>query len=724
MSEPAVDTPAALAERVHRNRLIAGALALAGVVVVCYAALLGNGFIHADLENIVTNESLQKMLNWRTSLGERTWWEGLAELGEAFPGDTPFLVWLSYGFNFLFSTEEPVGYLATNLLLLGFNVLILYFLVHGTLHQQSGRETSEGWDEVVAAATIALLFALHPLQAGVVGYVSARPSLISTALVLGGLSLFRIGLREALASGGSRLGRVLATICALIVLGVCALSGTPPLLLAALVPIYDWAFVAGVVDRGNPHRLRTRAIFYAVLAAGTAFAFVAQARIEGFTGVPGAATEGYGVLATHAVAMWRYLALLLWPVDLAIDHLFATWDSFFAPAPLFALGGHALYLGVAGWLAMRNRHRLAGSLLALWLSLLAITGTVPLAEPLVEHRALIVLPWFVAALSALWRWVAARSTQPILWRWAPLIVLLVLGTLSIARVITWQTPRGIWEEARATDPENPRPWFQLGVLAMSAGDDRAALDLFADALRRDADFAPAAINRGVLLLERGDLENAERNFRRALEAEPGSVPALYNLAETLEKRGALDEALEIARRLRKQEPTHGAFAELEGRILARLGRIDDALARYEFALAQGGAGERQELMRRTAYLAYQHGDTERARKWFERAIRDYPQVAENWFNLGVFNEQQEEIHEAISSYRRALVIDPAFAKAHFNLARLLEIEGECDEAGRHYRVAALYAPEYRAPWEAFRAGREAGERCPARGPFGGALPLP
>ena len=74
------------------------------------------------------------------------------------------------------------------------------------------------------------------------------------------------------------------------------------------------------------------------------------------------------------------------------------------------------------------------------------------------------------------------------------------------------------------------------------------------------------------------------------------------------------------------------------------------------------------------------------------AREDEPKTAEAWYEQGLALEYEEEVEEAMASYRRALELDANLPDAHLNLGRLLHERGEAAEAERHYRLALAARP--------------------------------
>ena len=79
---------------------------------------------------------------------------------------------------------------------------------------------------------------------------------------------------------------------------------------------------------------------------------------------------------------------------------------------------------------------------------------------------------------------------------------------------------------------------------------------------------------------------------------------------------------------------------------------------------------------------------------FRKMLSFDPRIAELHFNLGVILSQIGETKEAVASYRRALQLKPNFTVAHFNLGTLLQAQGLLQEAALHYQKAVDIEPGF------------------------------
>ena len=140
------------------------------------------------------------------------------------------------------------------------------------------------------------------------------------------------------------------------------------------------------------------------------------------------------------------------------------------------------------------------------------------------------------------------------------------------------------EQAAALNPNLPFVHMNLGVAYMRAGADERAEAEFRRDLELEPDLADTYGQLGVLYSRMQKDEDAEKSYREALARNGRMADSYAGLAKIYQKQQKLDQALKMIDAAMHLAPdiTGGHF--LRGRILAQLGRANEAKA--EFALAQ------------------------------------------------------------------------------------------------------------------------------------------
>jgi len=195
------------------------------------------------------------------------------------------------------------------------------------------------------------------------------------------------------------------------------------------------------------------------------------------------------------------------------------------------------------------------------------------------------------ALAAEWIW---RSR----WRWpgAVLAVLLLLP-LTRARAGLYRTPDGVWRDAVLHSPRSSLARANDGFFLLKSGKPAEAAEEFREAIRLKPDFEDAHANLGAALLELGREDEAVTELETALAYQPDHVAAHTLLGRVLLRRGRYAEAAGHFLAVIRLRPSDASAYNDLGACLGALGRPAEAARAFEQALAlrPDDAGARENL---------------------------------------------------------------------------------------------------------------------------------
>jgi predicted O-linked N-acetylglucosamine transferase (SPINDLY family) len=161
---------------------------------------------------------------------------------------------------------------------------------------------------------------------------------------------------------------------------------------------------------------------------------------------------------------------------------------------------------------------------------------------------------------------------------------------------------------------------------------------------------------GVVHLQRGEHIAALRNIDAALKTNPRIAAAHNNRGTALAALGRLDEAAAAYERAVALTPDYVDALVNRGNTLKDLDRLDEALACYNKAIA---------LSPRHAMASMKRGNVlqglrrdEEAVASYDRAIAIAPELVDAWHNRGVALARLDRLAEAVASYDRTMELDP------------------------------------------------------------------
>jgi tetratricopeptide (TPR) repeat protein len=244
-----------------------------------------------------------------------------------------------------------------------------------------------------------------------------------------------------------------------------------------------------------------------------------------------------------------------------------------------------------------------------------------------------------------------------------------------------------------------------GWAFLQSGDLKTAEHEFTAALKNDARFTPAVAALGYLDLARKDAKTALSRFDKALAERPEDVgtlagrgQALLALDRTADAIAAFEAALALDSSLidvrRRVDVLKFRTLEREiadARQAAGAGRLDDAAARYERAIA--AQPDSPFLYRELAAIERRQDKTDAALEHFRQAVALDPSDARSLVQIGDILDARGELDESIAAYEKAVELEPA-----------PEVEKKLADARDRAALATLPA-EFRAIDEASQVTR-------------------
>jgi len=681
-----------------RVRLTRGSAALlaAAVGFAVFAPTLGHQFVWDDRATVLHNREIRSLANAPAFFSGHAFSGAADELRDIQVIEYYRPVWvLSLALNHAMWGDRPFGYHLINVLLHALAAGLTAWLVF------------ELAGSALAAALAGVLFAVHPVHAEAVAWVSARNELLLCVFILlAFIAYLRLRRGAGTAAGVACFG----------FFALALLSKESAVLFPAIVLLYEWtvrgsgtirrpgaAKGAGRMPGGgarapgggtrtpdagarapgappSPWPRYAPALALAVLAA--AF-LVLRARIVS----PLPVHDPLAVrLATAPGLVLANLRLLLVPIGLRVLHDWApvtTWAAALLPAAI--LSGLLALLP----LAFRRDPQLGFGLGWILIALLPVSGLPALLQPTPLAERYLYLPsvgWAIAAGSLI-----ARARKPALARAAALLLAASFAAAAVMQSRPWRDELTLATRMCRDAPRSALAHSSLGLATYRLARWPDAAREFATA----AGLAPADpwsfYYLGASLRRAGSIEPAERALRAALGRGMRYAPARLELGETLEQAGRLEEAERECRAAIAMDSSLVEAHAALGRVLYAERRFDEAERAYRAALALRPDDARTRTNLGGLYMA--QGRWDEAITELERARAADPGLAEAHFNLGSALLARRRLAEAEAALRAGLALEPQAADERLALARVLLALGRPDEAAPEVEQALRSAPE-------------------------------
>jgi protein O-mannosyl-transferase len=537
--------------RVDWQTLAIGAV-LAISVIVAYGRTLSVPLLFDDNPSIENNPTIR-------------------HLGNAFlppPGSTvsgrPILN-LSLAIDYAISGTAVWSYHATNLAI----HILAGLTLMGVLRRTLGSRTSVS--ALAIAFSIALLWALHPLQTEAVTYISQRAESLMGLFYLLTVYCFIRGISPD--ARFQHLWFVLCCVSCLLGMATKEVMVSVPL----IVLVYDRTFVAGCFREA----IRRRWPVYSALSATWIILLLLVYYNSSRSEIPtsGSSIVWWRYALTQLPAVSHYIRLCFWPYPLIFDY------GTTLVAPSIAILPYGLFiLGLASATVWALAKRPAAGFLGIaFFAILAPSSSVVpvVGETMADYRMYLPsISVVILVVLGIYR-LPRRVAFPLC-----LILAAVLFGATLERNEVYRSYESVWRDTVARRADNERAHNNLGIAFLNdAGRLDDAIAEFRESLRLNGEYVEARNNLGFALeMAPGRLNDAVAQFEEVIRQKPDYADAHYNLGNTLDSLGRTTEAIAQYREALRLRPDFVAAHCNLGLSLSTLGRAQDAIAEYNQAL--------------------------------------------------------------------------------------------------------------------------------------------
>jgi tetratricopeptide (TPR) repeat protein len=655
-------------------------LAVAFIVLACFASALGNEFVNWDDQLNLTENPHYRGL----SLHHLRWMFSTVHLGHYQP-----LSWLTLAFDYSLWGMDPTGYHLTNVVLHAGNAVLFYCISLRLLCLALGAAGLPALATTalrVAAAASALFFAIHPLRVESVAWVTERRDVLSGFFYLGTVWAY-LHMRAAACGARARLGWFAVS---LVCMTLSVLSKAWAMTLPVVLLVLDAYPLRRFASRERPGAILLEKVPYTLPAAATAgLALVAQGEGAEMLSV---GQHGLGArVAQAAYGLCFYLGKTLFPVGLSPVYVL---DPHLDPTAPMYIGCMLLVLLISGFaIAVWKRWPW---LLASWLCYAAIVspvlGLVQTGPQIVADRYtyLSCLPWALLGAAGMHR--ISRGREGVVCAVA-VVVLIVLGVLTVNQTRRWRDSLTLWDHALRLDPENAVALFSRGAAHESMGDRARAWADYEAAIRLNPNYADAYFGRGNLRRAEGDLRGALADYGMVVQLRPQDPRGYLNRGVTHESMRDLQPALaDLTTAIQLDRSCADAFFA-RGNVKRARADFDGALADYTAFLQLRPEEPKGYLNRGVTYESM--GNLESAMINYSMAIRLNPGYAEAYFGRANVRRAQGDLDGALADYSTVIRLQPQDPKAYVNRGVVRQAKGELNGAVNDYnRALTLAAPDW------------------------------
>ena len=405
---------------------------------------------------------------------------------------------------------------------------------------------------------------------------------------------------------------------------------------AVALPIFIGAYELLVVNQEQSLRARLKpAIQYsASFLCVSAVYFLARYYALGFAlnNADFRSYPAYQILLTIPLVIWKYVGLLLWPVDLSLFHA-----TYMVKSPIdlrFILPFLGL-IGLAfGLWQLRGSIHARFAILWFFINLLPVLNLSAFGEDFLVQERYVYIPSIGFSLL-----VAIGLTKLPIEKWIPLgsrrvaqtavvgLLVFLLAGKSLAQNTTWEDDMTVWLHGAEKAPEQAMPHYVLGHKFIDQGD-------YAKAAEQLEQYMKLIPNNLIVI------SNLAASYVLVYQYQAAVNPATAD-------RAPLDRALELCEKGMAINTEFPALWDTLGTIHT----FDTGLKNYERAIA-----------------------------CFQRGLSFNPENAMINFHLGGTLVKRGNLDDGMRYLKTALDLAPGIVDAHKFMAQVYKVKGNIKEA--------------------------------------------
>jgi len=532
----------------------------------------------------------------------------------------------------------------------------------------------------------AALFAVHPINAETVSWISQRASVLAGLLFFSSIYSYLFFADDDRPMEPDKRWSLYGLSLVLFVLAMLSKSTAWAMPVCTLLLLW-WQ---------RKSSLRHVALLFPFLLIGATLGAAAAHFERDFANAAGRDWNwsfGQRLILAGQTTLF-YLGKMAAPVQLSA--LYPRWPiSLGSVWPLVLI---AAATGAAVWRFGRGPIVAAGCCIACLFPAMGFFNLYPMRYSLVaDHNAyLAVLP--LAALLIAWvtQLLRAMSGKPSYVGTVvalSAVLLLVAGSLTWARTHVFEDSMALWQDTVSKDPNSSFAWARLSTALrdqadaeLAAGDKEAseqdlklALAHVQRAAALDSNDAQVELIWGGILVRQKDLMAAVDHLTRAVQIDPKLVDARLELATTLLSLKRFDQAIAVLDAALSSDSQSSSIHRMLGEAYDGIGDSKRAVAEDQLAIDR----DSQNLKARTqlANVLAKAGDLRGAMAQMIVVAQLRPDDPEVWNSLGLLSGRTgrlEEMKLAEQFFRHAVELDPTYTEAKKNLDTAVGLLAEHD----------------------------------------------
>jgi len=275
-----------------------------------------------------------------------------------------------------------------------------------------------------------------------------------------------------------------------------------------------------------------------------------------------------------------------------------------------------------------------------------------------------------------------------------ILIFSLYGTRTILRNYDWKDPFKFYEKSLKWGFEDPKFYYNLGVIYYQKKDYEKSLDLFLKSLDLFKDKKLPYLGIASCYANMGKYEEAVYYYKKVLEIEPDNPFALCSIATIYynQRKKSLSEISEIINTCIKKNPTYKPIYVLAGRIFYEMKNYKESIKFFKIAISLDPDDDFLNLMLGISY--FKTGNSQLAEKYLTIAYNLNPYNSENVQNLAFFYKTTGKYDKAVQIYNEVIKLKPDDLDVLCDLGLCYAMMGEKEKAKNIWKEILNKKPDY------------------------------
>ncbi|HEY2165493.1 MAG TPA: tetratricopeptide repeat protein, partial [Gemmatimonadaceae bacterium] len=291
----------------------------------------------------------------------------------------------------------------------------------------------------------------------------------------------------------------------------------------------------------------------------------------------------------------------------------------------------------------------------------------------------------------------ALRSRPRLFVGASAAVAALLLVVTVRRSTLYANPEGLWRDALAKQPDNPRAYDNLAAVIYKKDRGRVgeADSLWTRSIALDSTYMPAWSNLAQVRVDQGRGAEARALLEHAVRINPDYVDATRRLGGLLAAQGDTKSISYLERMASSPDTTDELFVAL-GQAYVDANRLDDATTALRRALALNP--HRADAAALLGGLLAQQGAMADALQYLASAAANGDRNPMTFALLSLGYAQDHRVEESVSAAKQAATLEAGAtgsnAQVYMTIGRAMMDVGLADLADAYLTEATRLAPNY------------------------------